>query len=159
MLQGYPTPETLARAQYNDIQPYFAHLGLFRRADWLIKLAKAWLVDPPQPDKLKKKRGLESEVAHLPGVGTFASDAWRIFCKDDLYTRAGFQTKLFEWKKVLPTNEGLIAYLWDRWNGEGFDWDPSTGHSQKRGVRQLEEKTEVSTDTINLVTPISSIPS
>ena len=161
LLQQYPTPETLAKAQYHDIQPFFAHLGVFRRAHWLIKLANVWLVCPPQTNKLHTKRGgkstFTSEVAHLQGVGTFANNAWRIFCKDDLYIRAGYPIAIPEWKKVLPTDEGLVAYLHNRWDKEGFTWDESTGVSQKRGAGLLDEETAASTDTIGRVTPSSSI--
>ena len=142
LLQQYPTPETLAKAQYHDIQPFFAHLGFFQRAHWLIKLANVWLVCPPQTNKLHTKRGgkstFRSEVAHLQGIGTFANNAWRIFCKDDLYIRAGYPIAIPEWKKVLPTDEGLIAYLHNRWDKEGFTWDESTGDSQKRGAGLLD---------------------
>ncbi len=158
LLQQYPTPETLAKAQYHDIQPFFAHLGYFKRANWLIKLAEIWLVCPPQPDKLHTKRGrstLRSEIAHLQGVGSFANDAWRIFCKDDLYIRAGTRIETPEWKRVVPNNERLKAYLRHRWHKEGFVWDQSTGTSQS--VRLLEEERVASTDTISLGPPISSI--
>lgn len=158
LLQQYPTAEILAKAQYHDIQPFFAHLGFFRRANWLIKLAEIWLVCPPQTDKLHTKRGrstFRSEIAHLQGVGSFANDAWRIFCKDDLYIRAGCRIETPEWKRVAPNNERLIAYLRHRWHKEGFVWDQSTGTSQS--ARLLEEETVASTDTIGLETPISSI--
>lgn len=137
LLQQYPTPEALANAKYDDVESFFAHLGRSTRAQWLIELAKVWLVDPPQTHKLQKKRSgkstLSSEIAHLKGVGVFAIDTWRIFCKDDLYKKAGIRIETPEWKKVLPANEGLAAYLRNRWRKEGFDWDPSDGTLQERG--------------------------
>ena len=127
------------------MQPFFAHLGLFQRAKWLIKLAEVWLERPPQAKKLYRKRAgkpaFTSEVAHLQGVGHFANDAWRIFCKDDMYLQAGYSITLPEWKTVLPTDEGLIAYLRDRWDKEGFIWDAKTGHSQKRDVGLFAKET------------------
>lgn len=158
LLQQYPTPETLAKAQYHDIQPFFAHLGFFKRAKWLIKLAESWLLCPPQTDKLYTKRGrptFKSEIAHLQGVGSFANDAWRIFCKDDLYTRAGFRIETPEWKRVAPNNKRLIAYLRHRWDKEGIVWDQGAGTSQSASL--LEEETVASTDTIGLETLISSV--
>ena len=113
-LKEYPDPELLSKASYEDIQPYFAKLGLFRRAKWFIDLAKKWLLNPPTAGVIHQKRSkhgqvLESEVAHLTGVGRYASDAWRIFCKDDLYRRAGHDHKDPEWKKVIEEDKGLVA--------------------------------------------------
>ena len=114
----------MSTATYQDIQPFFANLGLFRRANWLIDLAKEWLVNPPTAGVIHKKSSrdgvvLESEVAHFKGVGKYASDAWRIFCKDDLYKRAGHENKDPEWKKVQAKDKELVAYLkWRRMKEE-----------------------------------------
>ncbi|KAL4919226.1 hypothetical protein BDW62DRAFT_179700, partial [Aspergillus aurantiobrunneus] len=51
----------------------------------------------------------ESEVAHLAGVGTYANDAWRIFCKDQMYGRHGAEDP--EWKRVKPKDPYLRAYI------------------------------------------------
>ena len=151
LLEQFPEPEPLARAEYHEIQPFFANLGLFQRADWLIKLAKAWVERPPQANKLYVKRGgkpvFTSEVAHLPGVGMFANNAWRIFCKDNMYREAGYSITIPEWKNVLPTDEGLTAFLRDRWDKEGFLWDESTGLLQKRDVEVIAKETAASADS------------
>lgn len=57
----------------------------------------------------------------------FANDAWRIFCKDDLYIGAGYSITTPVLKKVLLTDEKLNANLRDRWDKEGFIEDESTG--------------------------------
>ena len=133
LLQQYPTPEALAKADCDDIKLFFTQVGLPKRAEWLVELAKTWCTDPPQANKLHKKGAGRSEVSHLKGVGNFAIDTWRIFCKDDLYKEAGSRLKTPEWKKVLPSNEGLKTYLRDMWDKEGFDWDPRDGALRKRG--------------------------
>ena len=142
LLQKYPTPERLADAHYREIQPFFKNLGFFRRADWLIELAKTWLVRPPQANKkFKKSRGtFESEVAHLKGVGAFANNVWRVFCKDNLYKAAGHSVTTPEWKKVLPANRGLISYLQDRWGKEGFTWDEKTGDIRERNAELCDKE-------------------
>ncbi len=81
-LQKFPDPQSLAQANYSETVPFFEKLGLLRRTRWVIELAKQWLTDPPVPDVVRKKLyggkvRFESEVAHLKGVGTYASDAWR----------------------------------------------------------------------------------
>jgi methyl-CpG-binding domain protein 4 len=130
-LQEYPEPLPLSKAAYKDIQPFFATLGLFRRASWLIDLAKEWLINPPTAGVIHKKSSrdgvvLESEVAHLKGVGKYASDAWRIFCKDDLYKRAGHENKAPEWKKVQAEDKELVAYLkWRRMKEESTSIEQS----------------------------------
>ena len=103
--------------------------------------------------KRRGKSSFRSEVAHLTGIGPFANDAWRIFCKDDLYIRAGCSVAIPEWKKVLPTDDGLVAYLHKQWSKEGFVWDQNTGDSQKRGAGLLDEERVASTDTIGIVAP------
>jgi hypothetical protein len=104
---------------------YFRDLGLKRRAWWLIELARTWRENPPQPYQLyKEKRNgqvlFESEVAHLKGVGRYANDAWRIFCKDRLYGREGVDGP--EWKKVVPKDKELRGYIKWKWAKEGYDW-------------------------------------
>ena len=96
---------------------------------------------PAQLNQLHtKRRGrstITSELVHLQGVGRFASDAWRIFCKDEMYEQAGYSVIRPEWEKVLPVNQGLAAYLCNRWEREGFGWVAFTGHLQKRGFGSL----------------------
>ena len=63
----------------------------------------------------KGKITVKSEVAHFKGIGKYASDAWRVFCKDDLYRKAGFPVSEPEWTKVCPQDKELCAYLqWKR---------------------------------------------
>jgi hypothetical protein len=119
-LEQFPDPKGLAAAKYDETEQYFENLGLFRRAQWVIDLAKRWLLQPPKAGVFhaKKYNGniqFVSEVAHLKGVGQYASDAWRIFCKDELYRQAGFPVDIPEWTIVKPKDKELRAYLtWKR---------------------------------------------
>lgn len=66
---------------------------------------------------------VESEVAHLKGIARYASDAWRIFCKDELYRQAGFDVDAPEWTKVLPEDKELCAYItWKRAVSQKQSW-------------------------------------
>jgi hypothetical protein len=53
----------------------------------------------------------ESEVAYLKGVKIYASNAWRIFCKDDLYRSAEYIITTPEWMIVKSKGKELRAYL------------------------------------------------
>jgi len=113
--EEYPTPDVLQHADSKHIQEeYFKHLGLHRRADWLIKMAGQLLRTPPRPGVCKKKSykdaGYASEVSHLTGVGDYASDAWRLFCKKSFYASYG-TTIEDEWKTLDPEDKDLKRYV------------------------------------------------
>lgn len=106
----YPTPADLAVADPADIVPLIRHLGLQnQRARKLVEFGKMWVAHPPIrgkryrtlnyptkgagkgiekdeviEDEQNDARGGAWEVAHLPGVGAYAIDSWRIFCRDAL---------------------------------------------------------------------------
>ena len=89
------------------------------------------------------------EIAHLPTTGPYAIDSWRIFCRDELRGMlagaadedkedTGFEP---EWKRVVPLDKELRAYLKWRWLKEGWDWDPGTGR-KVRASQELLERAE-----------------
>lgn len=107
LLEQYPDPQHLALASEADLQQLLQPLGLWRqRAKRLIDMAKIWVDAPPCPSRTYKKAGYgpgpqkknskrkrgepeqqhvttdEWEVARLPGVGAYALDSYRIFCRD-----------------------------------------------------------------------------
>jgi len=113
--EEYLTPDMLQHADSKHIQnEYFKHLGLYRRANWLIKMAGELLRSPPRPDEYEKKSykdaGYASEVSHLTGVGDYASDAWRLFCKKPFYASYG-TTIEDEWKTLEPQDKDLKRYV------------------------------------------------
>ena len=79
-----------------------------------MRLAQQFLDDPPRPGILRRKTyqnaGYPSEVAHLPGIGDYASDAWRLFCKVDFYAGHGITVE-DEWDRVNPTDKDLRRYV------------------------------------------------
>lgn len=113
-LAQYPSAASLQDATSADILPYFKHLGLYRRADWILELADMLHRDPPQHGVLRRKvNGYDnpvSEVAHLRGIGHYGSDAWRIFCKEQFYAEAGI-TVTDEWRRVTPSDKVLKRYI------------------------------------------------
>ncbi|KAI9752408.1 MAG: hypothetical protein M4579_005632 [Chaenotheca gracillima] len=92
------------------------------------------------------------EVAHLPTAGPYAIDSWRIFCRDELRGEAtdwtgsgrhgqpdGFEP---EWKRVIPQDKELRAYLRWMWLKEGWEWDPRTGRKERASEELLERGRE-----------------
>ncbi|KAE8404057.1 hypothetical protein BDV37DRAFT_271591 [Aspergillus pseudonomiae] len=85
------------------------------------------------------------EVAHLPGVGAYSLDSWRIFCRDELrglakdWKGSGAATADFvpEWKTVLPHDKELRAYLTWMWLKEGWVWDRQTGHKTRASEKMM----------------------
>jgi hypothetical protein len=113
--EEYPAPDVLQHADSKHIQEeYFKHLGLHRRADWLVKMAGQLLRTPPRPGECKRKSyknaGYASEVSHLAGVGDYATDAWRLFCKKPFYASYG-TTIEDEWKTLDPEDKDLKRYV------------------------------------------------
>ncbi|KAF9244206.1 DNA glycosylase, partial [Melanogaster broomeanus] len=58
-------------------------------------------------------------ISHFPGVGPYALDSFRIFCK----SVPGKDAEEDEWKKVMPSDKELIWYLRWKWAvEEGKIW-------------------------------------
>ncbi len=175
LMTRYPTPEALAEAKLEDVVGFFQHLGLQnQRAKKCIALAEAWLTHPPEEGKRYRRLHYPNrndgkdipvgngpipdedsrvawEVGHLPGIGAYAIDSWRIFCRDRL---RGLPIKMDplaqsdkdddkdeqmqgEWARVLPLDKELRAYLRWRWLRVGWVWDPLTGERKPAGKEVL----------------------
>ncbi|KAF2821991.1 DNA glycosylase, partial [Ophiobolus disseminans] len=136
LLTRYPTPKDLSSASLDDLTTMLQPLGLQNiRARRLIALADAWLAAPPCKERRYRKlhypsRGCGSdvkpsevlllederegwEVAHLPGMGKYALDSFRIFYRDEL--RGVERDVEPEWKRVMADDKDLKAYLEWRW--------------------------------------------
>ena len=168
LTERYPTPADLAAANSDDVVEIIQCLGLQnQRAATCINLAKAWLERPPARGRRyrvlhypRKGNGRDIktgeiideddervgwEIGQLPGVGAYAIDSWRIFCRDEL---RGLPSRLpkeltpeakeadieKEWARVLPLDKELRAYLRWRWLRNGWEWDPVTGERKRAGV-------------------------
>ena len=162
VMTRYPTIADLAAAKHGDLLEMIQHLGLQnQRAKKCIRLAQAWLESPPQKGKRyrrihypKKDDGKDVkagddpineedprvawEIGHLPGIGAYAIDSWRIFCRDELRGRpTGLLEELTpesieaemgkEWARVLPLDKELRAYLRWRWLRLGWEFNATTG--------------------------------
>lgn len=77
-------------------------------------MANQLVLDPPRPNRLRKKlyqgAGYACEIAHLAGVGPYACDAWRLFCKRSFYAQHGI-TVLDEWRLLQPNDVHLQRYV------------------------------------------------
>ncbi|KAK5124010.1 hypothetical protein LTR85_002207 [Meristemomyces frigidus] len=125
--ERYPTPEDLASADQEAIHDMIRHLGLqTQRSRRLIKMAGAWLVNPPAAGKRYKTTNYPAhgdhkeynrikvvegdaadckgalEIGHIPGCGAYAWDSWRMYCRDvlrgvaDNYNGKGAQEEDFQ---------------------------------------------------------------
>ncbi|KAL8706970.1 MAG: hypothetical protein Q9201_000018 [Fulgogasparrea decipioides] len=180
----FPDPSSLAAADHAEVVRFFQNLGLQnQRAKKCIALAKAWLEHPPTKGKRWRRlhypilgdgKDIKSseepiadetedarvawEVGHLPGIGAYGIDSWRIFCRDELRscgtgalpetredgneewrrTIEEQETKK-EWTKVLPTDKELRAYLRWRWLRLGWEWNSKTGERRRAEEKIVEE--------------------
>lgn len=146
----FPSPEAIGDPDNAaEIVEMIRHLGLCMiRLKYLQKYARAFMQTPPQANvrysvKHYDARDLDIddvsadtqtwEIGHMT-QGKYALDSWRIFCRDELLSRAedwngkgregAFQP---EWMRVMPTDKELRAYLRWMWMREGWEWDPTTG--------------------------------
>lgn len=154
----YPTVDAMAAADLPELVSMIHCLGFQnQRAKKCVAIARFWQTNPPvrgkryrklhYPDKMDGRDvGREEclddedprsawEIAHLPGVGAYSLDSWRIFCRDELrgvardWKGTGATVKGFvpEWKSVLPQDKELRAYLTWMWLKEGWVWDRHSG--------------------------------
>lgn len=163
LMSRYPTPAAVAAAKHEDILGIIQHLGLQnQRARKIVSVAQTWLDHPPErgkryrclhypnrddgkdirpnevlPEEEKDTR-IAWEVAHLPGLGAYAFDSWRIFCRDELRGLEPDEED-GEWTRVVPLDKELRAYLRWRWLKLGWEWDPLTGKKKRADERALAE--------------------
>ena len=174
LLQQYPTPQDLASAEPSDITTIIRHLGFQnQRAHKIVGLAKGWVERPPQrgiryrktdypmkgdgrnvkPDEALSDEAdctddtrVAWEISHLPGLGPYSHDSWRMFCRDRLRGVAeGYNGEAAaegevpfepEWKRTLPKDKELRAWMTWMWMKEGWIWDCETG-KRKRASEEL----------------------
>ncbi|PTD02164.1 hypothetical protein HYE67_000152 [Fusarium culmorum] len=168
LISKYPTPAHLAAASFVELAELIRPIGLYNsRAGRFIAFAKAWIDNPPCKTKRYRKLhypmkgdgrdvGKDEvldedderqgwEVAHLPSLGPYAIDSYRIFHRDMLRGLAkdwngdkaepSFEP---EWKRVVPLDKELRAFLRWMWLKEGWIWDPGTGNKVKASAEKME---------------------
>ncbi|OAX80642.1 hypothetical protein ACJ72_05020 [Emergomyces africanus] len=167
VFERYPTISALAEAQEEDVVEMIRCLGFQNvRARKCIALAKLWIETPPVKGRRYRKlhypnkgdgRDIKPgecvgdddprvawEIAHLPGLGSYAIDSWRIFCRDALRglasdwkgTEASDNEFVPEWKSVVPRDKELRGYLIWMWLKEGWEWEKETG-GRRRASKKL----------------------
>lgn len=106
-LAAYPTPETIANALPEAFSQYFGGLGLQNaKPRQLVKLAQAYIEDPPIQGKLRSKAKCpQSEISHLPQIGPLSVDTWLVYCceRTDIVTS---DKTLLEYMEHLKTKAG-----------------------------------------------------
>jgi endonuclease III len=163
LMSRYPTPTDLANAEVSDVTSIIYVLGFQnQRARKCVAMAKVWVEKPPECGKRYKKQNYPSkgdgrdvgnaevlddndrrvawEISHLPGLGPYSHDSWRMFCRDKLRDLAknwngegaenpdSFEP---EWKRVVPLDKELRAWLTWMWLKEGWVWNKETGERTK----------------------------
>lgn len=167
VFERYPTIEAMASANLGDLVSMIHCLGFQnQRAKKCISLAQTWLAAPPVKGKRYRKLHYPNkmdgrdvgpnecvsdedprvawEISHLPGVGAYAIDSWRIFCRDELRglttdwkgsgAEEGFNP---EWKSVHPMDKELRAYLTWMWLKEGWVWNRETGQRRLASAKVM----------------------
>lgn len=189
LLSHHPTPEALSNAVVEDITAIIRHLGFQnQRARKVVGLAKSWVEREPARGVRYRKlnypvkgdgRDIKEdepiydddervawEISHLPGLGPYSHDSWRMFCRDILRGLAtgwngegaaeDFEP---EWKRVLPKDKELRAWMTWMWMKEGFVWNCETGKRTRaseelmelaRGGGVVVEEHEAGTETLRL---------
>jgi methyl-CpG-binding domain protein 4 len=168
LMEQYPTVADLAAADVEDVVKIIHRLGFQnQRAKKCIEMAKTWLNGAPVKGKRYRKLNypikgdgrdiladetvedddsrIAWEIAYLPGLGPYSHDSWRIFGRDKLRGLSeswngegaadGFEP---EWKRVLPTDKELRAYLTWMWLKEGWVWNKETGYRMRADEELLE---------------------
>ncbi|KIW72517.1 hypothetical protein PV04_00702 [Phialophora macrospora] len=163
LMSRYPTPTDLANAEVSDITSIIYVLGFQnQRARKCVAMAKVWLEKPPERGKRYKKQNyplkgdgrdvgaaevlddndgrVAWEISHLPGLGPYSHDSWRMFCRDKLrglatnWNGEGAENPDHfepEWKRVVPLDKELRAWLTWMWLKEGWVWNKETGERTK----------------------------
>ncbi|KAL9091027.1 MAG: hypothetical protein Q9159_001653 [Coniocarpon cinnabarinum] len=147
LLSRYPDPPALAAASRSDLVDLLYPIGLHnQRAARLINFGSAWVASPPCKARRYVRRDYPNkgdgraakvgevlgedderegwEVAHLPGMGPYALDSYRIFYRDRLRDVENEEGVGEEWKRVTAGDKDLRAWLVWRWNREGMKYDP-----------------------------------
>lgn len=168
LMEQYPTVDDLAAANVEDVVEIIRRLGFQnQRARKCIEMAKTWFRGAPEKGKRYRKlnypvkgdgRDVSAdevvededirvawEISYLPGLGPYSHDSWRIFCRDRLrglsnsWNGEGAANEFEpEWKRVLPTDKELRAYLTWMWLKEGWHWNKDTGERTKADEEFLD---------------------
>ncbi|KAF2009476.1 hypothetical protein BU24DRAFT_75679 [Aaosphaeria arxii CBS 175.79] len=110
-LADYPTPAALSNASPEALSQYFGGIGLQNiKPPQLIKLAQAYINDPPRQGRLRSKgKSPQSEISHLPQIGTLSIQAWQVYyCeRTDIETQ---DKALLEYMEHLKSGAGANRY-------------------------------------------------
>jgi methyl-CpG-binding domain protein 4 len=168
LMSTYPTPADLADAEVADVTAIIQTLGFQnQRAKKCVAMARVWSENEPMKGRRWRKRNYPLkgdgrdvkedevldeedervgwEISHLPGIGAYGHDSWRMFCRDRLRglaegwngegTEEGFEP---EWKRVLPLDKELRAWMTWMWLKEGWIWNKETGQKTKASEELME---------------------
>ncbi|PPQ72028.1 hypothetical protein CVT24_008080 [Panaeolus cyanescens] len=141
IISKWPTALHLSKATIPELVCILRRIGMQTvRAKRLVALSSAYLADPPSVYDPRPSRDFNSPprtqtfekgdtscltsspISHLPGVGRYALDSYRIFCMSHDDPKSG------EWKKAQPSDKQLALYLKWKWAvDEHMQWHPTNG--------------------------------
>ncbi|KAF2994948.1 hypothetical protein E8E13_002404 [Curvularia kusanoi] len=106
-LGAYPTPEAFAKALPGALSQYFSGLGLQNiKPLQLIKLAQAYIKDPPEQGRMRSKANCpQSEISHLPQIGLSSVNSWLVYCCERIDIRTEDKT-LVNYMEYLKSQAG-----------------------------------------------------
>lgn len=168
LMEKYPTIAEMASAEVGDVTEIIKRLGFQnQRARKIVHMSKTWVERPPECGKRMRKQNYPKkgdgadvkadetigdqdervawEISHLPGLGPYSHDSWRMFCRDEMRGIASdwlgadaaedFEP---EWKRVLPADKELRAWCTWMWLKEGCSWNKDTGERTKADPELLK---------------------
>ncbi|KEF52035.1 uncharacterized protein A1O9_12025 [Exophiala aquamarina CBS 119918] len=171
LMNRFPTPSDLASAEVSDITNIIYVLGFQnQRARKCVEMARVWIERPPEFGKRYRKLNYPNrgdgrdvkegdmigdhdsrvawEISHLPGLGPYSHDSWRMFCRDKLRGLSSSwngedsqDPNSFEpeWKRVVPLDKELRAYLTWVWMKEGWVWNKESGQRTRASDKLMAQ--------------------
>ena len=120
-------------APLDELVELLRPLGLYnKRAKWFKEISQHYMDDPPRYSSSRPEAEVttasqrpctrqtrsrarvsspypHTPISHFPGVGPYALDSFRIFCRSSLEPEADTTNEV--WKQVMPSDKELVRYL------------------------------------------------
>ncbi|KIM61261.1 hypothetical protein SCLCIDRAFT_54412, partial [Scleroderma citrinum Foug A] len=137
IVNRWPTPRELIDAPLDELVELLRPLGFYnKRAKWFKEISQRYIDDPPRYANSRPEAELtiasqrpctrqtrsrarvsssypHTPISHFPGVGPYALDSFRIFCRSSLEPEADTTNEV--WKQVMPSDKELVRYLKWKW--------------------------------------------
>lgn len=142
VLDRFPTAAAMSEANQDQLEQMVRCLGFgHTRSRNLIRLAQDVVARPISVQRLGQVKNYPGlwEMGGRPTVGRYSIDSFRIFALDILRGSDTDLTVTPEWRRVLPADKELQAWLMWRWLKDGYVWDRETG-ARYRACKRLKRR-------------------